>query len=181
LEKIKGWHLRSHSEAINWLYQAIKNLPRAKIGGGGGGGAGGYVPWAPQFTQTGVDPAIVYECRFNLGTLNDVIASNWDTVHTLPTDDSVRFVILNVTTASGDVTALTISLDVSPPTTDTVLIDTPPPAFKIVLGAVDKTSGQMIETKNLSAVAAEVYRESKAVVTLGGEPFARYWRWNHSS
>jgi hypothetical protein len=38
---------------------------------------------------------------------------------------------------------------------------------------VDKTSGQMIENTNLGAVAAEVYRSSKVVVTPGGEPFSR--------
>lgn len=37
-EPIRAWHLRSHVEAINWLYQAIKNLPRKRAGDGGSGG-----------------------------------------------------------------------------------------------------------------------------------------------
>lgn len=179
-EIIRAWHLRSHAEAIQWLYEQLKNPPR-RGGPSDGGGSGRYVPWKPTFTRAGTDPAYTYSCRFNLGTLNDVAASNWDTDHTLPTDTSVRFVMLEVTTASGQVTGLEIILETTAPIEDTVLIDTPPPVFRILLGVVDKTSGSMIETTNLQAVAAEIYRESKVVVTAGGEPFSRYWRWNHSS
>jgi hypothetical protein len=140
-----------------------------------------YIPWKPTFFITGVNPSIVYKCRFNLGTINDVSASNWDEEHILPTDDSVRFVMLDVTTTSGQVTGLEIILESTAPIADTILIDTPPPVWRIMLGVVDKTSGQMIENTNLGAVAAEVYRSSKVVVTPGGEPFSRYWRWNHSA
>lgn len=147
----------------------------------GGRGVSEYTPWAPTFTTTGTAPSLSYFCRFNLGTLNNVAASNWDTVHTLPTDTSVRFVFLEVTTSDGKVTGLEIQLSTTAPIEDAVLIDTPPPVHKILLGVVDRSTGSMIETTNLSAAAVEVYRASKTVVTPGSEPFSRYWRWDHSS
>lgn len=169
---------RDVNRAIQQLRDRAWDMPN---GGGRNTGDSSYVPWKPVFTRTGTDPTYTYTCRFNLGTMNDVAASNWDTDHTLPTDDSVRFVMLEVTTSSGQVTGLEIILEATAPIEDTVLIDTPPPVFRILLGVVDKTSGRMIENKNLQASATEIYRESKVVVTPGGEPFSRYWRWSHSS
>lgn len=147
----------------------------------GAGAGAGYVPWATNFFTTGTAPSLVYKCRFNLGTLNDVCASNWDAEHTLPSDDSVRFVMLEVTTSAGKVTGLEIQLETTAPIEDTVLIDTPPPVWKILLGVVGKSNGSMIVTTNLEAVPEEIYRESKTVTTPGGEPFSRYWRWSHSA
>jgi hypothetical protein len=167
-------------ETIHCLQQLRDRAFDVPPSRGGSGGSSTYVPWKPAFTRTGTDPTYVYTCRFNLGTLNDVAASNWDEDHTLPTDDSVRFVMLEVTASSGQVTGLEIILETDAPIEDTVLIDTPPTVWRILLGVVDKTSGSMIETKNLQAVASEIYRESKVVVTPGGEPFSRYWRWSHS-
>ena len=168
-------------ETIHCLQQLRDRCWDVPQVGGRSSVSGAYIPWKPVFTRTGTDPSYTYTCRFNLGTVNDVAASNWDTDHTLPTDDSVRFVMLEVTTASGQVTGMEIILETTAPIEDTVLIDTPPPVWRILLGVVDKTSGMMIETTNLQAVAAEIYRESKVVVTPGGEPFSRYWRWAHSS
>lgn len=142
------------------------------------GGSSRYVPWAPQFFTEGTDPSIVYKCTFNLGALNDVAPSNWDTEHTL--DDLVYFVVLEVTTADGKVTGLEITIPTTAPTADSTAKDTPPTLFKIVLGVIGQTSGSMIETKNLNAIAAEIYRESKSGTTVGEEAFSRWWRWNHS-
>lgn len=157
-----------------------KTILSTRRRGMGGGSTSRYVPWAPNFFTTGTAPSLVYKCRFNLGMLNDVCASNWDTEHTLPSDDSVQFVMLEVTQSDGKVTGLEIQLETTAPIEDTVLIDTPPPVWKILLGVVDKANGSMLVTTNLDAVAEEVYRESKAVITPGGEPFSRYWRWSHS-
>jgi len=89
-----------------------------------------------------------------------------------------HFVTLAVTTASGKVTALTLAVESSPPTEDSIAKDTPPVSFKIVLGAIGRTAAKMIITTNLEAVAAEVFRESKSAPATGAEPFSRWWRWN---
>lgn len=144
-------------------------------------GGASYTPWKPTFSKTGIDPSIVYKCRFNLGTLNNVCASNWDTDHTLPSDGSVKFVMLQVTTASGSVTGLEIQLSSTAPASDTVLESTPPPVFKILLGVVDKSTAKMIVFDNLNASASEVFRQSRTTTTPGEEPFSRFWRWAYSA
>lgn len=155
-------------------------IPVGGAGAGGGGGAA-YTPWKPNFFTTGADSTLVYKCRFNLGTINGVSASNWDTEFVLPSGGEVRFVMLSISTAEGKVNGVEIQLTATAPIADYVLIDTPPPSWKILLGAIDKSNGQMIVATNRNAIAVEVYRASKAVVAVGGEPFSRYWRWNHSA
>lgn len=168
----------------NSIREAIARLANRRIsnnrGGGSGGGGGEYVPWAANFTTEGTVEIPVYKVRFNLGTLNNVAAANWDEVHTLADDDTVRFVVLTITSASGKVTGLTIGIQSTIIGEDEMSKDTPPTTHKILLGAISKTSAVMIEDTNLNAVAVEVFRESKAITGEGEEPFSRWWRWAHT-
>lgn len=140
-----------------------------------------YIPWDANLFTEGAEPSITYKVRFNLGTLNNVAASNWDSEHTLPDATTARFVILEVTSADGKVTGLTISLSATPLTEDFVNKDVPPTTHKILLGVISGTSKKMIETTNLNAEAAEIFRESKVAPAVGAEPFSRWWRWSHTS
>lgn len=145
-----------------------------------GAAASAYIPWKPSFFTEGTPEAPVYKCRFNLGTVNNVPAGNWNDPFTLPSDDSLKFVVITVTTESGKVTGVTISLDTAAPTEDSIAKDTPPVEFKIVLGAVGKQTGKMIVTVNLDMVAQEIFRETKTAPAVGGEPYSRWWRWTQS-
>jgi hypothetical protein len=169
--------MRSHAEAIQWLYEKIKNIRPRLFSDGGGAASGGYIPWKPSFFTTGTEPSIVYKCTFNLGTVNNVVATNWDDEFTLPTDDTIKFVVLTITTDSGKVTGVSISVDTAPPTDDVIAKDTPPVTHYIVLGAIGKTSAQMIVTTNIEEIAVEVFRETVAAPATGAEPFSRWWRW----
>jgi hypothetical protein len=149
-----------------------------------GGAAGESIlnPWQPVFFTTGSGEALVYKCRINLGTVNNVAASNWNAEHTLPSaDDVFKFVVLTVTTASGKVTSISISIDAAPPETDEVAQDVPPVSHKILLGAIGRNSARMIITTNLQMTGVEVFRETKAAPAVGAEPFNRWWRWEHTS
>jgi len=164
--------------------KSITALRDRKPAGGGGtitGSSSERDPWQPSFFQEGTDPSITYKCRFNLGTVNGVAATNWNDEFTLPSDDSSKFVVLTVTTSSGEVTGVVISLETSPPADDDLAKDTPPVEFQILLGAIGKTSAQMIVRTNITAVGAEVFRESKVAPAVGAEPFSRWWRWNTSA
>jgi len=174
-EAIKAEHMRSHAEAIRDLDQRLKNI-RIRFSSDSATG-GTIAPWTPSFFTTGVDPSIVYKCTFNLGTVNQVIAGNWDDEFTLPSDDTIKFVVLTITTASGEVTGVSISIDTAAPTDDTIAKDTPPVSFKIVLGAIGKVSAKMIVTTNIQVIADEVFRESIPAPATGAEPFSRWWRW----
>jgi hypothetical protein len=159
-----------------------KTILSTRRRGMGGGSGGAYVPWAPKFFTTGSPPSLVYKCRFNLGTLNNVPATNWNDDFTLGMGaDVYHFVVLTITTASGQVTGLTLSIDSTPPETDNIAKGTPPVTHKIVLGAIGRTEAKMIETTNLNAVASVVFLESKAAPAVGAEPYDRWWRWNHNA
>lgn len=146
--------------------------------GSGGGGGSAYTPWKPVFFTEGTDPSITYKCRFNLGTVNNVPATNWNDAFTLPSDDSVKFVVLTVASASGKVTGVTISLETAAPTEDTIAKNTPPVSHQIVLGAIGKTSAKMIIATNITLLASEVFRSTETAPAAGAEPFSRWWRWS---
>jgi hypothetical protein len=95
--------------------------------------------------------------------------------------DAYHFAVVTITSASGVVTGLTLSVETTAPATDDVAKTTPPTSHQIVLGAIGRTSAKMIERTNLNAVAAEVFRESKPAPAEGAEPFDRWWRWNHTT
>jgi len=139
-----------------------------------GGGATSRKPWQPSFFKDGE----TFKCRFNLGTCNNVVASNWNDAFTLPSDDSSKFVVVTVTTASGKVTGIALSVDDSAPAEDVIAEDTPPVTHKIVLGAIGKTSAKMIIDYNIVILAQEVFRSSAAAPAAGAEPFNRWWRWS---
>lgn len=164
----------------NGVRESIARLANRKFPQqrGGGGGSSDYVPWQPQFFTEGTEPSITYKCRFNLGTCNNVVATNWNDAFTLPSDDSSEFVVLTVTTASGKVTGITLSVDATAPAEDVIAEDTPPVTHKIVLGAIGKTTAKMIVTHNIVILAEEVFRSTDAAPAAGAEPFNRWWRWS---
>ena len=165
--------------SINHFFGGVVMTPKKSRKGGGA--ASTYIPWKPKFftvnTGTAEAPVYVYKCRFNLGTVNNVPAGNWNDAFTLPSDDSLKFVVITVTTESGKVTGVDISLDTAAPTEDSVAKDAPPVEFKVVLGAVGKQEGKMIVAVNLDMIAQEIFKETKTVPAVGGEPFSRWWRW----
>jgi hypothetical protein len=143
-------------------------------------GGSSYTPWNPSFFTTGTYPSIVYKCRFNLGTVNNVVSTNWNDNFTLPSDNSLKFVVITVSSESGKITNVAISLDTASPTEDSIAKDIPPTEFKIVLGVVGKNYGKMIISTNLDMIASEIFKETKTAPAVGGEPFSRWWRWIQS-
>lgn len=153
-----------------------------KISRGGGSVATIPPPWTPSFFTTGTEPSLVYKCRFNLGTVNNVAASNWNAEHVLPSaEDTFKFVVLTITSANGKVSGVAISVDAASPATDAVSKDVPPGTQKILLGAIGRSSAKMILVKNLQMAGVEVFRETKSAPAVGAEPFSRWWRWEYST
>lgn len=158
-----GWRRSPHGGFTAWIKRRAT-----------GGASTARKPWQPTFFKDGE----IFKCRFNLGTCNNVVASNWNDAFTLPSDDSSKFVVLTVTTASGKVTGIALSVDASAPAEDVIAEDTPPITHKIVLGAIGKTSAKMIIDFNIVILAEEVFRSSAAAPAAGAEPFNRWWRWS---
>lgn len=148
--------------------------------GGSGGAVASYIPWEPNFFTAGTTTTPIYKCRFNLGTVNDVPASNWNDEHVLSmAADAFSFVVLTITTGSGKVTTVNLSVDTAAPVEDSIASGTPPVTFKIVLGAIGRSTAKMIVNKNIELSATEVFRESKTAPATGQEPFTRWWRWGN--
>lgn len=180
-EPIRAEHMRSHAEAIQWLYERVKNIKTRNGIGEDSIAASSYVPWKPNFFQEGTEESPIYKARFNLGTVNNVPSTNWNDEFMLPsTPDTFNFVIITITTTSGKVSGVTISVDVAPPTEDVISADTPPTTFKIVLGAIGSTTAKMIVNRNLQVIAGEVFRATKTAPAVGAESFTRWWRWNYT-
>lgn len=132
------------------------------------------VPWQPNFrTVDGIE--IV---TFNLGSVNGIIATNWDDEIPLNPADT-KFVVLNISgeANTGAVTALTIDLEDSFPAPDNPVEGTLPASFKVVLGVVKNKTARMLITYNLIAQGAVTFTKSIAAPGEGEEPFVRYWRW----
>lgn len=142
--------------------------------GGSTGGPVGYIPWKPVFSVVNN----VNKVRFNLGTVNEIVAINWDTLHTIGEQD-LKFVILNCTGVanSGKVTGLSIALESSPPPEANATEGTLPPSFKLVLGLIKNLKAEMIVDHNLSVAGKEVFRKTIQTPIEGGESFVRFWRW----
>lgn len=133
-------------------------------------------PWDPEFFTDGT----LYKCRFNLGTVNQVPAANWDEVHTL--DKDVRhFVVLRVSSTKGKVTGAQIMLMAEAPSAGEVAKNIPPVRYEIVLGVIDHNSKKMVIKNNLNMLPSVVFKESVQPPAGGGEAFVRWWGWTVSA
>ena len=135
----------------------------------------GYVPWKPTFFVDGGTNKV----RLNLGTVNNVVPSNWNDAFTVNDEaGAFKFAVLTVTSGSGIVTGATLSMDGVPPAADSVTKDVPPAQMQIVLGAMRMSQSKMILSDNIDMVAEQVFIEPIQSPALGAEATARWWRWN---
>ena len=136
-----------------------------------------YIPWKPAFF---VNAENEESFRVNIGTVNGILASNWNETFDTPTAGNVEFLVMTLTAASGEITGALLSLDVSAPTTENITADTPPTSHAFVIAAIGYRSHSPVWTTNLNATAVEAYRATKTGTPVGDEPFTRYWRWEVS-
>lgn len=133
-----------------------------------------YIPWKPTFSlQSGQN-----KVRFNLGTVNGLIATNWDELLDLAPAETV-FVVLTATgeAGTGSVTGFSLSLEPSPPAQDNPTEGVLPSEFKFVLGVIKDHCAQMVIDYNLNATGSTAFIKSQTAPVEGGETFVRYWKW----
>lgn len=148
------------------------------IGGDGGAGSGSdeCLPWEATIRNKGDSDAPEWVVTFNPGTVNQVVPGNWNTEFPLP-EFGTRWPTVTVTTSFGRVTGVSLSVDASPPTGDSVAKDTPPTSFKIILGVIHNHIALMTATANINATGEVVFTESRTPPNPGEEPFSRWYRW----
>lgn len=139
-----------------------------------GGSSTGIKPWKPTFSKEGE----INKVRFHPGTLNGLIATNWDTLFTIGATDT-KFITLTATGEAdqGKITGFSLSLASSPPSEDNPTEGVLPASFELVLGVIKDLKAQMIIDYNLNAQGSDVFTKSIVAPVAGGEAFVRFWRW----
>lgn len=95
-EPIKAEHLRSHSEAIMWLFGQLKNRPRPMAGGGGGAAAPPapltIVSSRPSYIPEPETPVAEGYSRYyqTWGLINGVMGDEWNGYLDIPTNVAGR-------------------------------------------------------------------------------------------
>lgn len=134
-------------------------------------------PWSPVYHS---DENGESQVSFSAGTINNVIASNWNAKFSLniTEPEQYKFVVLTVTSASGIVTNATLSLESTPVTTDFVSKGVPPTMFKYTLGVFWLSGYQMLVDHNLQASGEVVFTESRTAITPGDIGYDNWYRWH---
>ena len=142
---------------------------------GGGGGGAGVFPF--DVTKTNSTHFTV-----RTGTVNGLVPSNIATTFVMA-GSGTEYVVLKVTTTDAEVTAAEIMAPTptTPPPAMPVGSGQPPSIFYVLLAVlVDGTPFRTFGNGSVTAVAYEVYRLQKAMLTPDALPYDSYYSWRTS-
>jgi hypothetical protein len=149
-------------------------LRRAVAGPRGGGASAGPYPFDVELIPVDEDEqtAIVRP-----GTINGLLATNY--LDTFPLDpENVYYLVANITTADGEITAYTLSFDSSAPAGIPTAVGLPPTSFTYLLGIVNLTTWfRTIGLGSLVATSVEAFRVSKTSPAPGTLPYEIWYTW----
>lgn len=173
------------AKRLGGMSQAIRELQRKRgargRSGRRGGGTSSCVAWRPTLRNAGTVMSPDWRVTFAFGTVNGVAPTNWDTEFAIATPANDYWPTLTIATSNGEITGITLSLETTVPTDDSVTADAPPTSFEFPLGIISNLSPCMLFTTDLTATSGEVFRASKGSLSFAGEePFTRYWAWTIS-
>lgn len=150
-------------------------------GKGGGVAEGACVPWKPRIVdeRAAGSSTPVLKLYTNPGTVNGFLDSSWNNGISLPNDDVMRYIILNVLLTDGQVNSVSRNLVGSLPTASETNPQTKnaiPSSIKILMGTVQGSSTCMLHDKNLTVVPYKSYLEFiTGAVPVGQLPYYVYW------
>lgn len=118
-----------------------------------------------------------YKVVIRPGTLNNVVASNWD-IETNVSEGQLRYVVLTVTATNNAVISTSLSFDSSPPTGE----QSPqkwalPTEFKVLIGMVQPPKVFQIVTDNLSFNASKRITTDRSNPAIGQLPYDNWYVW----
>lgn len=154
--------------AISWIGKAGK-----------GGSAASPLPWDITLVDNATNPSTESDATLYPGTVSDILPSNMFSTATI-LKANTYWIVLNVTQASGKITALTISYDGTAPAENDVTANAPPLTFKILVGYVLANVGYNVMQRSLSPYANVRYRTAKTPPVSPGESawdFFYGWSW----
>jgi len=140
------------------------------------GGGGSLHPFKITSVLNSSDPP-TYTISVNAGTINGIIASNWN-------DDFIRndqnpvYVVLSVFTDGRSVDSSVLSLDSSPPpTTSSAQKWNLSGSFQVLIGAVAGTIVKQVVFNNLSASGKKVLTTEKLALNMNELPYDNWYAW----
>ena len=151
----------------------------------GGAGGGACVPWEPTMVDEhdyvaapGGGPD--YKVYLNPGTVNGVIAAEWNTAINLPADyeTTMYYILATVSLTDGQVTAIDYSLVSTIPLGDLlnpVGVDALPTALTIILGTTFNLVSCMLWTSNLFIEPVDIYHDEKPNPNPGEVPYEAWY------
>lgn len=180
------------SQRMNAIMDAIRGLLRGdNISGPGlrkrqtsdgvvltvtaeGGGRSSRLPAPFDITISGT------KATFRAGTVNNVLPTNYLTGVTVPTTGT-RYLILTVTTSSGQATSAVFSASSTAPTAIAPAAGIPPSTFTVLIGVlIDGTAVKVWGDGNIQALPVESFRVDKATPVAGALPYTIYYTWELS-
>lgn len=117
-----------------------------------------------------------YLVTVRVGTLNGIIAGNWQDSFTVP-KNAVRYVVLSATTNGLVVTASQLSADASSPPGPTAEKWALSSSFKVVLGVVRGADVKQIVFNNLAATGVKRLTTEKDNIQLQQLPYDNWYAW----
>ncbi len=137
---------------------------------------GGAGPFPFDITISGSPGS--YIATFYPGVINQLLPSNYLSGVAIP-DTGTRYLVLNCTASSGEITAAAFSADVSPPAAIAPFAGQPPTAFSILIGVVvDIVPFKVWGNGNIQASGTESFRLNVLTPVAGALPYDVYYTWN---
>jgi hypothetical protein len=110
------------------------------------------------------------------GTINGIIAGNWEDEFTVASD-AVRYIVLKCTTNGLVVTSSTLAAENASPASPAAEKWALSAAFDVLIGAVRGASVKQVVTDNLSATGVKRLTTEKANIELQQLPYDNWYAW----
>ena len=145
----------------------------------GGGGSTRHPFKITSIAQTDDDGNLTgsYIVKINIGTINNVLPSNWDIEQTID-GSTLYYVILSVNAAAQRITSATFSISGSPPSGDPVPVKwSLPSTFQVLIGMVKESQVFQSVFNNLSFTGSKRLTTDRANPQIGQLPYDNWYTW----
>ncbi len=157
-----------------------KVVAMVRLGSGGGSVDVGCIPWKPEFVNKGSSQSPNWKLRLGLGTVNGVVASDWNKLINISNGDGLYYIVLSVSFTDGKVSRVTYSVSSSVPPLpelDPMGKNVLPSSLKIILGAFKERKACMVWKRNLHVESYQALFEPKGNVVAGKLPYHIWWKY----
>lgn len=144
--------------------------------GGGSGGAVAAYPFQATITNQ-TSPSTDADVTVYPGSFDNIVASNYDSTFVIPQTGD-RYLVATVTFSTGAVSAVSYSMDSSPPTAPAALENAPPTSQAILLVLISDGVAFQIQNSSLTFSASLKYKNSVVGAVAAGEsPWEYFYAW----